>query len=492
MKEVVNVSISGISFKIEEDAYSVLKAYLTELETFYGKADDGAEIVSDIEERIAELFIEREGKVRTISVEIVNEVVALLGHPREMEVDSEQTGQNCKKEAEPFKKLYRDLNDKVIGGVCSGLGAYFGVDPVMIRLIFVLLAFAASIFSWLNAWTGISINVMGGSSFGFMLLVYLLMWMITPAARTVVQRCAMRGKSAGIDSMCRNGGENRVNGGKCAEGIRVISNIILVCVGVCLIISGFAGLIAGMVLLFGFEVAESLSIISIVDYIELGVGNTLWLKFLALSAYFIPFVGMLYGGVMLCFRFKAPKWHPGLIMFLLWIASLFGLTSVGIKSAAPYMSHSNWSDDRPIVTGSDTLYIKSVPFEGIEESASSEIKSRDDIRADYIVGKGKEKQFVKYPKIRIVKHTPKEGEEYKPFVELKSIVYEGVGAYHTNRPVAMESICSVRDSILEVYPRFYTKEKKFNGEGYTIWVHAPATMTVILTDEKGKVSYYDE
>ena len=494
MKQVVNVSISGISFKIEEDAYSLLENYLSELEGFYGKESDGAEIVADIEERIAELFIERGGKVRTIPVDVVREVVALLGHPQEMENLSGREGETYKDKTKSFKKLYRDIQDKVFGGVCSGLGAYFGADAVMIRLIFVLLAFATSIFQ------------IGGSSFGFMILVYLLLWMIIPAARTVEQRCAMRGRSAGIDDMPKGGGgsvnmgskkgdgyNGRRGRGKCADGINVIFNIILVCIGIGLMALGFAGLIAGMALVLGIEIAEGLSLFSLVDYVSLGVDNTLWLKLLIPLAYFIPFVGMLYGGVMLCFKFKAPKWHPGLIMFLLWIAAIFGLFSVGVKSATPYMDHSTWSEDRPIALGIDTLYLNVVPFDGIDGSIALKDKDRDDFRADYIIEKGKDKEFVKYPDVRIVKHTPQEGEEpYKPFVELKSKVYEGVGSYNINRPTAMESICTVKDSVVEIHPKFYSKENKFNGEELAIWVHVPATMSVILTDEKGKVSYYDE
>ena len=143
--------------------------------------------------------------------------------------------------------------------------------------------------------------------------------------------------------------------------------------------------------------------------------------------------------------------------------------------------------------GIDTLYLNVVPFDGIDGSIALKDKDRDDFRADYIIEKGKDKEFVKYPDVRIVKHTPQEGEEpYKPFVELKSKVYEGVGSYNINRPTAMESICTVKDSVVEIHPKFYSKENKFNGEELAIWVHVPATMSVILTDEKGKVSYYDE
>ena len=482
MKEVLKVSISGVSFALESDAHEYLE-----------------EIIADIEERIAELLLEKGGKAGTVSLKTIKEVVALLGYPSEIE--QQNIDADSHKGGKTAKKLYRDVRERVIAGVCSGLGAYFQVDAVMIRLIFVMFALLSTILGNFGIGSRIFWHI-GGNSFGFMILLYLLLWMIVPAAKTVEQRCAMRGKSAGIDDIHKDArncyGEKSRNYKResgISEVMRGVLRIAGICIGICLIVLGFVGFIGGMAAILGFEFAENISLFSLVDYIELGISNSLWLKLLAVLTYFIPFLGMLYGGIMLCFKFKPPVWRPGLIMFLLWIVSLLGFASVGVKSAAPYMSYSNWSDDRAVDLGLDTLYVNMEPFDGIEGSISLKVKKRGDVRADYIVGKGKEKEFVKYPRVRVVKHTPQEGEEqYKPFIELKSRVYEGAGvsSYRVNRPIDMESICNVRESVVEVHPRFYTKENKFNGEMYTIWVHVPASMTVILTDENGKVTSYDE
>ena len=197
MKQVVKVSISGVSFSLESDAYTMLEKYLSELNEFYGKESDGAEIVSDIEERIAELLVEKGGKAGIVSAETIGQIISLLGHPSEMEQQEyEENGVDSK----PVKKLYRDLNEKVLGGVCGGIAAYFGVDTVMVRLIYVLLFFVTPIIETFNFGSSIVINI-GGGSYAFMSLLYLLLWIIVPAASTVEQRCAMRGRGTGIDDI---------------------------------------------------------------------------------------------------------------------------------------------------------------------------------------------------------------------------------------------------------------------------------------------------
>lgn len=507
MKQVVKVSISGVYFSLESDAYAELEKYLNELEEFYGKEQDGAEIVSDIEERIAELLIEKGGKAGTVSADTIQQVISLLGHPSEMEQQGYEE-EKQEKRRKPVKKLYRDINEKVLGGVCSGLAAYFGVDAVMVRLIYVLLFFVSPIIETFNIGFSLVINV-GGGSYGFMSLLYLLLWIIVPAARTVEQRCAMRGRGAGIEDMHseaanetgrhnyreRQRRENSIwrenSMGRENSPAGKLSSIFLLFIGTILLMCGFAGLISGMMLFVGYEIVEGMSILSIMDYVELGIKNSLWLKLLIVLVWSLPFLGMLYGGLLLCFRFKAPKWHPGLIMFLVWVASLLGLGALGIKAASPYFNASIWSEDKPLSANTDTLYVNLKPFPEIDKAVKLENISINGQSADYLLN-GKKNSFVSYPQVRIVKHAPQEnGEPYHAFVECKYDTYNGFSLYETSS-FSVDKVLSVTDSLVTISPMTYSKENKFKGENVTIWVHVPSDITVVKRNERGKETLYDK
>lgn len=113
MKKVVKVSIGNIAFTLEEAAHSELKGYLDSLEQHYASKEGGSEIVEGIEERIAELLIERGYSQNVVTVDAVREVMSILGLPEEIEAESES-----QEPKEPLKKkLYRNLQDKKLGGV---------------------------------------------------------------------------------------------------------------------------------------------------------------------------------------------------------------------------------------------------------------------------------------------------------------------------------------------------------------------------------------
>lgn len=175
MKKVININFQGRVIPIEEAAYDVLKQYVESLRKFFANEEGRDEIINDIEGRIAELFGERLKKGSTcITGEDVNCIIDSMGRPEDFEgeennvksqLGGEQTSQentrsNYENQGGTNRgRLYRDDNEKIIGGVCSGLAAYFRIDPTIIRLIFVLFVFS------------------GGAGF----LLYMLMWVILPS-----------------------------------------------------------------------------------------------------------------------------------------------------------------------------------------------------------------------------------------------------------------------------------------------------------------------
>ena len=163
MKEVVKVSISGIAFSFDAEAYQVMKDYLDKLETGYAKKPDGREIVADIEARIAELILNEQESDNVVSRALAESVVAQLGFPDDLDTEEEPPVEKIP------KRLYRNPDGAVLGGVCSGLAAYFRTDPVWIRLAF-FLPMLLVIFPTGDA------SAFFGSMFIMFVVLYIILW----------------------------------------------------------------------------------------------------------------------------------------------------------------------------------------------------------------------------------------------------------------------------------------------------------------------------
>jgi phage shock protein PspC (stress-responsive transcriptional regulator) len=168
MKQVININFHGQVVPIEVSAFELLKNYTDSLSRYFANEEGKEEIINDIESRIGELFQERLKKGSTcITDDDVNAIIKSMGRPEEFE-DDDNTAPNQNSSAqskaqEPFppftnasKRLYRNENDKVIGGVCGGLAAYFGLDTILVRIIFLVVAFAgAGILAYIILWIAV-------------------------------------------------------------------------------------------------------------------------------------------------------------------------------------------------------------------------------------------------------------------------------------------------------------------------------------------------
>jgi phage shock protein PspC (stress-responsive transcriptional regulator) len=177
MKQVININFQGRVVPIEQSAYDILKNYIESLNRFFANEEGKEEIINDIESRIAELFQQRlKDGATCITDDDVNAIMKSMGRPEDFESEGTAAGTTSSKkteskqeyaEANTFtasgnKKLFRDENDKILGGVCSGLANYFGIDTVVVRIIFVLLII----------------------SFGFGLIPYIILWVVVPSTAT--------------------------------------------------------------------------------------------------------------------------------------------------------------------------------------------------------------------------------------------------------------------------------------------------------------------
>lgn len=179
MKITVSINLGGYSFNIDEDAYAELKRYLKSLELHFAGEESASEILSDIETRMAELFRSRlTGYKQVINFSDVREAISILGTPEDI---SENDGPSAREKFSTpgAHRMYRDPDKRIIGGVCAGMAAYWDLDPWLIRVIFVIL-------------------VMAG---GLGLLVYLILYVVLPEAKTTAQKIEMKGDPVNIHNI---------------------------------------------------------------------------------------------------------------------------------------------------------------------------------------------------------------------------------------------------------------------------------------------------
>lgn len=183
MNKTLNINLAGLIFHIDEDAFNQLERYLETLKRQFRQTDGGNEIISDIENRIAELFRERTSDSKeVINLTDVLEVIEIMGQPEDYMEAEEATGAT---EVPPgytrSKRIFRDPDNRIIGGVSSGVAAYFNIDPVWVRLLFIILIFS-----------------------GPGLLVYIIMWIVIPKAKTTADKLVMRGEPVNISNIQRS------------------------------------------------------------------------------------------------------------------------------------------------------------------------------------------------------------------------------------------------------------------------------------------------
>lgn len=181
MKKTLTINISGIIFHIDEDAFELLSNYLTKLKKHFSPEAGSEEIIADIESRLAELLQQRISRTKQVIIRAdIEEVVAQLGDPIEMEenaqAESHEAGAD-KQQAQ--RRLFRDPDNRAIAGVAAGLSAYFGIDAMWVRLLFLLLLFAS----------------------GAGILIYVILWVALPEAVTTAEKLQMQGKPVNIETI---------------------------------------------------------------------------------------------------------------------------------------------------------------------------------------------------------------------------------------------------------------------------------------------------
>src|SRR5258706_1383651 len=182
MNKTLTINLSGIVFHIDENAYDVFNSYIDSIRKHFASSEGKDEIMQDIEARIAEMFQQRVGESKqVITLRDVEEVTAAMGKPEQF---GDEEPVVAKEIHQPGikRRLFRSPDDEVLGGVCSGIAAYFGIDPVWLRLAFVL----SVIF------------------FGTGVLLYIILWIVMPEAKTTADKLMMRGEQVTISNIEKN------------------------------------------------------------------------------------------------------------------------------------------------------------------------------------------------------------------------------------------------------------------------------------------------
>lgn len=500
MNKTVTINISGIIFHIEEDAYEKLSKYLSTIKGYFSNTDGGNEIMSDIEARIAEML---QGKVSAIKQVVlmadVDAVIETMGKPEEF-AEGAETSSNKKEEtyyteAEPIKKrLFRDPDNKTVGGVCSGIAAYFDVDIVWIRLAMFLLIF----FGGLSLW------------------VYIILWIVIPEAKTTAEKLAMRGEKIDINNISRAVKEEaqqfkeRVNkyssenfkkdsgnffdklGNFIKEFLIIFTKFFARIIGLILLIFGVIFMLGLMSSVFGFSIAGSNAEFN--DWINVffmershyTIGLIGLILFLG-----IPFIMMIYGGIKLLFKIHYSNKWLNMSAGLLWLVGLITVLYIGITTGQDFNESGKVKEPITLTSKRDTIYLSVTKSKDLYEYLKvneEELEDYDDEgnhrklhrrHSDYIIAKTENKRFiVGYGQLKIL---PASGDQFELYVLKKA---RGAGKRAAvERAKAINYSINQTDSSI-VFNKIFTVEpnEKFRAQDVEVFLKVP----------KGKVVYLDK
>jgi len=359
MKKTLTVNLANTVYHIDEDAYHILQTYFEKLRKHFSLEKDADEIMSDIEARVSELFNERlRYGMQVISEKEVNEIIVIMGNPNDFETPSDEsastkkTGEEEAKQEVPEneepqrvqKRIYRDTENAYLGGVCNGLSRYLDIDVVFVRLFFFLF-----IFLW-----------------GTTILIYILMWIITPEAKTAAQKLEMRGQAPTIENIKNFVKENVERVAERAEKelnsertqtflqqvvagigsvIRILAKVAMAVIGG---LFGCLGLTILLAILFSLAVSLpfyfSDAAINMTPLHVNGLNVDNWKYYPQIIAAMLLFVGIpvcviAYSVFQKLLNWKKISKKANWVLVIVWLISFFTIVYFGVTEFLKYNSH---------------------------------------------------------------------------------------------------------------------------------------------------------
>jgi len=366
MNKTISINLGGMFFHIDEDAYQKLSRYFDAVKRSLSP-DGRDEIMKDIESRIAELFQERiQNEKQVVSLIEIDAVIGIMGQPEDYKIDEEAAQSIDYSIPSKAKKLYRDKENSIIGGVASGFGHYLNIDPVWIRLLFVIIVVAG---------------------FGSPILIYLILLVIIPVAKTTSQKLEMKGEPITISNIERKVKEgiddiaekfNKIDSQKFTENTRQGIHKTSTSIGKLFtnLFGLFTKIIGGIIVLFssialiGFCVASVFMIFSanmpdnfILNHIKtpIGLETPIWIQgILMLLVFGIPFFFILLLGLkLLVNHMKSIGAIAKYTLLATWIIAFGTAISLGINEASQLaFEGKSVQKQELIINPTDTLLIK--------------------------------------------------------------------------------------------------------------------------------------
>jgi len=507
MNKTVTINISGIIFHIEEDAFEKLSKYLSTIKGYFSKTDGGNEIMSDIEARIAEMLQAKTSAIKQVVLMVdVDSVIETMGRPEEFaDQGYENTEPNTESQTDsssgPVKKrLFRDPDHKAIGGVCSGIAAYFDVDIIWIRLAMFLLVFFGGVTLW----------------------VYIILWIVIPEAKTTADKLSMRGEKIDINNISKSVHEEAEQLKKRMEkygkdinnnsaGFRNDTRNFFDKLGdffkeFFIFFGKFFGRLIGLLLLI-FGICFMFGLLSTIFGISVMGSNVEYndwvnLVFLERSHYTlgmfglilffgVPILMMIYGGIKLLFKIRYSNRWLNIGSGLIWFVGLLIMVFVGISTGKDFNDEGKIKDQAQI-TQRDTLYLtlnksnlamSELSFNDDDEDDNYEWdhrgrrRSSRRHRSDYVIGKnGNSKYIVGHARLNIV---PSLTDNFELYI-IKKARGENKRS-GLNRAKAIEYKFSQNDSLISL-DEFFTvaANEKFRVQEVRVLLKVPRNKVIHL------------
>ncbi|MBZ9628542.1 PspC domain-containing protein [Psychroflexus sp. CAK1W] len=365
MNKTININLANVFFHIDEDAFIKLDRYLKTIESYLAKEESKDEILQDIEARIAELFTEsmiHEKQVITLSQ--VNDMIAIMGEPEAYKIDDGDDSTSSSSKFKSSRKLYRDIENNYIGGVSAGLHHYLGLNLLVIRLIWIISALF---------------------SFGATVAIYVILWAVTPAARTTAQKLDMQGEPVNLTNIERKVKESyskfadkvgdidydkyeqqtRSGITKFFDGLgevlKALGVFISKFLGIILLIISGVVLVGSMIFLFSFG---TISIFELGDFNNMdmfSLGIPYWIQvvlFFLVGA--IPFFYLLILSLKLLFsNLKSIGRISHITLIGIWILCIIVITTLSVKKQLELSYDAEVIEVKSLaLTSEDTLRIK--------------------------------------------------------------------------------------------------------------------------------------
>ncbi|GAB6009845.1 PspC domain-containing protein [Dysgonomonas reticulitermitis] len=468
MKPTVRVSIGGLAFNLEEGAYRILDNYLASLKKHFHGNSESDEIIGDIEIRLSELLQMRiKSNDSAVSESDAQDIINIMGNPKDFDDNQDTFADESATHKESFdysqknesqepykKKLFRDQDNKILGGVFSGLGHYFSIDPTILRIGTVGLL--------------LLLNILSVRGAGTVVLAYIILWIVMPAAKSFSQKLAMTGADPSIVNIEDRSQSASLKHKSSASGcLGVFINIIAIFIITITIISIICIIFSLIWLYFDTE------FISFPNYLSLLGFNTINFKIATVLVTLIPLSGLL--SLMVKIIRRTPFTMQTLVSFsiglIFWFGAIFYLGNYGFKFA---------KNHRDMAIATETILIDSI------KSDTLRIKLLGDTNTVYtqpnnegMLYKGdkmKYRQMQILPEIKV-----KEDSTLNNFkIEIRKKAYSDEMYKAEEKAKNMKIKYIQTGSLINIDPEWYDMDNPWDLQTYEITVTTPLNKKVII------------